>query len=221
MLVYYKFILFPILSLISQFGYCSSFTQKAEINQKQELIKIDPSNLDIYFFQVAVSALFKAKANFILRSLPHTERIVFRQCVINSEGKLNLLAKCMVSLFNVRDNFKEKGWRNLKFKENFKRNDFATNNEEIPLWTQLFKFNGLSKLKEHFLPSSSSRDPLMIFQPKKTKIKGNFTIFKILMEEHKGTKNKTNNVKPYQISIKEEKKSRISRMKQRSNRNRS
>jgi len=54
------FIIIPILSLVSQLMYCRfAFDIKGENNQKTEILRMDPTNLDIYFFQVAVSALFK------------------------------------------------------------------------------------------------------------------------------------------------------------------
>ena len=59
MLIYHKLILFPILSFISEFLHCIALNSNREINQKQEILRMDPSNLDIYFFQVAVTALFK------------------------------------------------------------------------------------------------------------------------------------------------------------------
>uniref|UniRef100_A0A1I8BSF2 Uncharacterized protein n=1 Tax=Meloidogyne hapla TaxID=6305 RepID=A0A1I8BSF2_MELHA len=139
-----------------------------------------------------------AKANFILRSLPHTERIVFRQCVINSEGKLNLLAKCMVSLFNVRDNFKEKRWRNLKFNKNE-----LSNEEEWPIWTQLFKYNEISSI--------TSKNPSKNFETKVTKIERNFAVFTNLM---KGKDKKVDNFKNYIKEVKDEAKMRLTRMKQ-------
>ncbi|KAL3077946.1 hypothetical protein niasHS_013475 [Heterodera schachtii] len=64
---------------------------------------MDPSNLDLLFFRSAVFALFKAKADSVLSSLPRTERIVFGQCEFDANGRLDLLAKCLVSLFNIRD----------------------------------------------------------------------------------------------------------------------
>nr|CAD2138214.1 unnamed protein product [Meloidogyne enterolobii] len=47
------------LSLIPEIKYCAPFIHNSQINRTQEIININPTNLDIYFFQVAVSALFK------------------------------------------------------------------------------------------------------------------------------------------------------------------
>uniref|UniRef100_A0A915P6N9 Uncharacterized protein n=1 Tax=Meloidogyne floridensis TaxID=298350 RepID=A0A915P6N9_9BILA len=177
------------LSLIPEIKYCAPFIHNSQINRTQEIININPTNLDIYFFQVAVSALFKAKANFILRSLPHTERIVFRQCVINTQGKLNLLAKCMVSLFNVRNNFRHVQERkNTKFKENLKIN--YLNNQEWPLWTQIFKFEELTELAE--LASIKLKNPSKIsskiHEKNFSKIQRNFEVFTNLEEENRQNK---------------------------------
>ncbi|KAL3115779.1 hypothetical protein niasHT_007784 [Heterodera trifolii] len=77
---------------------------------------MDPSNLDLLFFRSAVFALFKAKADSVLSSLPRTERIVFGQCEFDANGRLDLLAKCLVSLFNIRDfraNSNKTNWSKL------------------------------------------------------------------------------------------------------------
>jgi len=48
-----------ILTLIPEIKYCASIIHNPKIYKSQEIININPNNLDIYFFQVAVSALFK------------------------------------------------------------------------------------------------------------------------------------------------------------------
>ena len=112
---------------------------------KRGNFSLDPSNLDLFFFRAAVSALFKvsssllsqsafphfqAKAASILRSLPDTERVVFRQCESDYDGRLNLLAKCLVSLFNVRDYAAEEESRTKVY-------HFGNELVEMPSWAWL------------------------------------------------------------------------------------
>ena len=123
----------------------------------------------------------------------------------------------MVSLFNVRDNNfinrQVKRWRNFKcLEKEDKRSDFVSNNEEWPIWTKLFKFNNLSKIKH--LSSSSSQNPSNIKKTKPSKIARISDVFTSLREGN-GKKVKIKDIRNYKIEVKDE-----TRMRQRLNRKR-
>uniref|UniRef100_A0A914HSD8 Uncharacterized protein n=1 Tax=Globodera rostochiensis TaxID=31243 RepID=A0A914HSD8_GLORO len=120
--------------------------------QKRQLVSVDPTNLDMLFFRTAVAALFRAKAELILVSLPPTERIVHRQCEIDSDGRLNLLAKCLVSLLNMRD-----------FAANSNSDLKSLNAAELPLIEtlseQLFKTKLIVEKEKHQKENGIKKNP--------------------------------------------------------------
>ncbi|KAF7639399.1 hypothetical protein Mgra_00001069 [Meloidogyne graminicola] len=182
----FNFILI-LFQIVKEISFCSNFASKRPFNGP-EIFKINPSDLDIYFFQVSVTALFKAKSKIILKTLPNTERIVFNQCLEESKNKLNLMAKCLVSLFNIRDNYFK--LKNIKLNENNNKEK-----EELPFWREFIKFNNFSKI----LLNNSLNN----LKSKTTKIQRNFAVFANLMEEKEEKKLKKIRQKFKQKSKKE------------------
>uniref|UniRef100_A0A0N4ZSB9 Exported protein n=1 Tax=Parastrongyloides trichosuri TaxID=131310 RepID=A0A0N4ZSB9_PARTI len=75
---------------------------KESAKMNKEFYNFNLSNVNNYFHKAAISALIKSKAKKILKDLPKVEEVVFWQCTKEAK-KLNHLAKCAVSLFNIRD----------------------------------------------------------------------------------------------------------------------
>uniref|UniRef100_A0A0K0E9G9 J domain-containing protein n=1 Tax=Strongyloides stercoralis TaxID=6248 RepID=A0A0K0E9G9_STRER len=116
----YKFILIILLLIIFSISQCEIFEKKRKGSKilNKKFYNFNMTNVNSFYHKVAVSALIKSKAKKVLKQLPKVEEIIFWQCS-NEAKKLNDLAKCVVSLFNIRDRLIKEGKLNpLNLSEN-------------------------------------------------------------------------------------------------------
>uniref|UniRef100_A0A915EBJ4 Uncharacterized protein n=1 Tax=Ditylenchus dipsaci TaxID=166011 RepID=A0A915EBJ4_9BILA len=95
-----------IILLVFASSYLIICLDNAENSFRTDKFYVNADNVDVFHYRVAVIALMKAKAKSVLLQLPPTEKYVYQQCESDASTP-NTLARCLVSLFNARDNFLE------------------------------------------------------------------------------------------------------------------
>uniref|UniRef100_A0A0N5BNJ4 Exported protein n=1 Tax=Strongyloides papillosus TaxID=174720 RepID=A0A0N5BNJ4_STREA len=107
----YKFTIIIVLwfSTIVSFSHCVLFDKVGKGNKMMDkkLYNFNMTNVNSFYHKAAISALIKSKVRKILKELPKVEEIIFWQCSKEAK-KLNDLAKCAVTVFNVRDRLIDK-----------------------------------------------------------------------------------------------------------------